>query len=84
MNIKQLLGKNVKFYRFQNNYSQEVLAEKLDISISYMSDIECGKCNVSLDLIEKIANHFNIPISVLFEENDTILPNKINSKDKLN
>lgn len=43
-----------------------------------MSDIECGKCNVSLDLIEKIAHLFEVPYPELFKENHYDLPDKIN------
>lgn len=78
VNIKQTLGKNVRYYRFQNQYSQQTLAELLDISVTYMSDIECGKCNVSLDLIEKIAHLFEVPYPELFKENHYDLPDKIN------
>ena len=78
MNLKQVLGKNIRYYRYQNHYSQQTLAELLDISVTYMSDIECGKSNVSLDLIEQIAHLFEIPYSKLFEVNEKTLPAKVN------
>lgn len=77
MNLKQVLGSNIRYYRFKNNYTQERLAELLDISTTYMSDIECGKRNVSLDIIERIAALFKIKYSDLFRTQKEELPNKI-------
>lgn len=77
MNLKQVLGKNIRYYRFKNNYTQEHLAELLDISTTYMSDIECGKRNVSLDIIEKVAALFEVKYSDLFRIQKEELPNKI-------
>ena len=79
MDLKRTLGRNIRYYRFQHSYTQERLAEMLDISTTYMSDIECGKSNVSLDLIEKIAYLFEIPFTSLFEESHITLPNKLNT-----
>lgn len=67
MTLKQVLGKNVRYFRFKNNLTQEKLAEFLDISVTYVSDIELGKSNVSLDLIEKIAHYFEQEYKELFE-----------------
>ena len=67
MSLKQVLGKNIRYFRLNQNYTQEKLAEFLDISVTYMSDIELGKSNVSLDLIEKIANFFELEYKDLFE-----------------
>ena len=78
MSLKETLGKNIRYYRYKNEYSQQTLAELLDISVTYMSDIECGKSNVSLDLIEKIAHLFELPYAKLFEQNEETLPKKIN------
>lgn len=77
MNLKQVLGRNIRYYRFKNNYTQERLAELLDISTTYMSDIECGKRNVSLDIIERISALFEIKYSDLFRSQKEELPNKI-------
>ena len=38
--IKTALGKNIKLIRNQRQYSQELLAEKADISITFLSNIE--------------------------------------------
>lgn len=82
MGIKEVLGKNIRYYRYKHKYSQQTLAELLDISVSYMSDIECGKANVSLDLIQKIAFLFEVSFDELFKVRNDILPEKISMLEK--
>jgi len=38
--LKEKLGKNIKFFRFRKQLSQADLAEKVQISITSLSDIE--------------------------------------------
>ena len=62
------LGKLVNFYRHQNQYKQEQLAEKIGITQSVLSDIENDKHIVSVPLLIKLAEIFNIPASALLPE----------------
>ena len=66
MNLKQTFGKNVKYYRFKNHYTQEKLASLVNTSPKYISRIELGQHNPSLDMIEKIAKALNIEPNKLF------------------
>ena len=63
----QFLGKNIKKYRLQNNYSQEFLAEKCDLSREYISRIESGQKYVSLKKIFMIAYILKVSINTLFD-----------------
>ena len=63
----QFLGKNIKEYRLQNNYSQEFLAEKCDLSREYISRIESGQKYVSLKKIFMIADILKVSINTLFD-----------------
>ena len=83
MSLKQVLGKNIRYFRLQNNLTQEKLAEFLDISVTYMSDIELGKSNVSLDLIEKIANFYELEYTELFTLREFHSLVKVNNKKDL-
>lgn len=69
--IKIRLGQRIKELRLRAGYSQEELAAKANLHRTYMSDIERGERNVSLENIEKIANALNAePRELLsFEEN---------------
>lgn len=48
--------------------SQETLALEAKVDRRYMSDIENGKRNVSLDVISRLASYFGVSISFLMEE----------------
>lgn len=50
---------------------QKELAKKLEISNSYLSEIESGDKTISMDLLEKYSQVFGIPAStfLLFREN---------------
>ena len=69
MNVKEQLGNRINELRLEKSLSQEKLALKANIDRAYMHMIEKGKTNVSIELIEKIANALEIEIRELFVEN---------------
>ena len=79
--LKKVFGKNVRFYRFQRNLTQEKLAELTDLSSRYISNIENGTGNVSLDTIEIIADVLEVNYSDLFSlDTKEIKERKVNMK----
>lgn len=80
MNLKTLLGKNVKYHRFRKNFTQEQLAEILGVSTNYIGRLERGQHNPSLTKIENIAKALDIkPFELFLERNDyDKLPNRVN------
>lgn len=66
--IKTVFGKNVKYYRFLKKLTQEQLAEKVDIDITSISDIECGSRGVQVETIAKLCNILEVKASQLFDE----------------
>lgn len=56
------IGKNIKEARIKKEYTQEVLAEKLDISDRYVSRIERGMTGMRLELLIRICNALEISI----------------------
>jgi len=64
MEVKQLIGLRIKNLRRSKGLSQEELAEKMGISPKYLSSIERGKENPTLDTFIKLAEALNIVISV--------------------
>jgi transcriptional regulator with XRE-family HTH domain len=40
--LKNVLGKNLKYFRFRRHFSQADLAAKADISVNFLSNIERG------------------------------------------
>ncbi len=69
MNSMQLVGLNTKWYRYQNNWTQEVFAEKTNFKMAYISTIETGNANLTCKNIDNIAKTFNIKPELLFEIN---------------
>jgi transcriptional regulator with XRE-family HTH domain len=62
------LGKKIHFYRKLNRLTQEKLAEKAELAPSYVSDVERGRVNISVDAVQRIAKAFGIRLRDLFEE----------------
>lgn len=58
--LRQILGLRVKEFRHASKLSQEAFADKCGFARSYMSRIERGKANLSLDAIEVIATTLEI------------------------
>jgi len=58
--IIDYLKENIKYYRKQKNFSQQILAEKSDISTSYVAEIELGRRHPSLQTLLKLANALDI------------------------
>jgi transcriptional regulator with XRE-family HTH domain len=55
----------LRLVRVFHDLNQTALAERLGISKSYLSEIEGGKKPVTLELLEKYAATFNMPLSSL-------------------
>lgn len=69
--MNPMLNEALKQIRLFHRLKQIELATELCISKSYLSEIESGRKSVSIELLEKYADHFSIPISslMLFSEN---------------
>jgi transcriptional regulator with XRE-family HTH domain len=70
--IKAILGANIKYYRKKQRFSQEQLAEKLEITAKHLSTIETGATFVSAELLEKFTRHLLVSASTLFYSVDEI------------
>jgi transcriptional regulator with XRE-family HTH domain len=67
MEIKKKFGEKIKILRLSKGWSQEKLALNADLDRTYIPSIEKGERNVSLNVIEKIANAFDIEIHQLLK-----------------
>jgi transcriptional regulator with XRE-family HTH domain len=55
MNIKKIIGANVRGYRKKLGYSQEKMAVKGDLTPEYISSVENGHENPKAETIVKLA-----------------------------
>lgn len=68
MAVQKLLGGKIRQLRLENGLTQEKLAEKINIeSPSYLSKIERGEASPSYELLERIADVFDLEIKDLFD-----------------
>ena len=68
--LYRIIGLNIKRYRERAKLTQIQLADRAQISISYLSKIEASGCDKSLSIsvLNQIANVLNIDITEFFKE----------------
>ena len=84
--IDKIFGKILKTYRLKNGYTQEVMAEKLGISLKYISRIENGYSGIKTRTLINYMNILGITPNTIFKElitNENI-QKQINISEKLN
>ena len=69
MNIKAVVGKNVRRYRELKGLSQEELAFDADLHRTYVSGVERGIRNPTVLIVAKLANALGVDSSKLLEFN---------------
>lgn len=68
MSLQEDLGRTIIRLRKEKGYSQEAFANEAGIDRRYMSDIENGKRNISIDILDRVCNKLGIKISEFFVE----------------
>ena len=61
-------GKAVRKFRNKKMLSQEDFADKCGLHRTYISDVELGKRNVSLENVERISDALDMSIADIFIE----------------
>jgi len=64
--ILEQFGTKVRHYRIKKKISQEELADKAELHRTYIGQIECGKRNVALRNVHKLAQALGVSIKDLF------------------
>lgn len=72
MSLQIDFGIAIQQLRKQRGLSQERLALEADIDRRYMSDVENGKRNISLDIMERIARKLGIEVSELIRQAEEV------------
>jgi len=66
MNTQEKIGQIVKRLRQERHLSQEQLSSQCGIDQHYISNIESGQRNVSVEVVERLASFFNLSLSSFF------------------
>lgn len=80
------LGKKIRLLRHQKGWSQEDVAQRLDISIPAFSKIETGITDVNLSRLNQISKLFGLSLVQLLSttdpEEDKQIQNKVQELEK--
>lgn len=73
MQFHEAFGKTIKQLRKERKLTQRVLAEKADLSIDYIHDIEHGIYNPTLNVVVSLAKALDLKPSELVEQTERVL-----------
>jgi len=80
--LRSLFSQNIKRYRQMKGWSQEKLAEKMEISTNYLSEIETERGWVSPFSLVKMANALGIDVYELFKPQEAVSASTIKTINK--
>lgn len=75
----KLIGTRLKQARQKKNYTQEKLAEELDVSIAFLSRVECGSLEISLKRLSQISEILGITEGYILNGASTSSENYLSS-----
>lgn len=64
---RRVLGGTIRARRKQAGFSQEKLAEKADLNPKYLSEVEGGQVNISVDAVARLAKALGTRVHDLTE-----------------
>ena len=64
--IQELVGNRIREIRKEKGFSQEELAARADLDRTYMTSVECGRRNISILNLHKIAKALGVTLEELF------------------
>jgi transcriptional regulator with XRE-family HTH domain len=73
------VGTKIRKKRIEKGFSQEFLAEKLNVSQGTLSNIESNKSKPDIEMLKKVSEFLEIDIYDLIEDNKLKQVNKDNS-----
>lgn len=74
-----IIGNRIKQARKSKGFTQENLAEKMDVSIAFLSKIETGKMHINLERLSQICNLLSVTEGEILngasvKSNDYLIP----------
>jgi len=70
VDIKLKVGQRIKELRLALKLSQEALANKADVDRTYMTDVENGRRNISVEVLERIVIALEVSYSEFFNSKE--------------
>ncbi len=60
MNLRYVVGENIRALRDDRDMAQDELAHLAEIHTTYLSGVETGKRNITLNVLERIAKALGV------------------------
>ena len=70
MDIKVKIGQRIKELRKNLEISQEALAYQAEVDRTYVTDVENGRRNVSVEILERLIKALNISFAEFFDSKE--------------
>ncbi|MFN8265403.1 MAG: helix-turn-helix transcriptional regulator [Chitinophagaceae bacterium] len=70
MDIKMKVGQRIKQLRKELALSQEALGLRAEVDRTYVTDVEAGRRNVSLEILERLIKALNISLAEFFNSKE--------------
>jgi XRE family transcriptional regulator, regulator of sulfur utilization len=80
--IEQTLGGSLRRLREQQGISLRALAERTNVSPSFLSQIENGQCSPSISSMEKIANALGVTLAQFFHSANQHVVNVVRASER--
>lgn len=68
MDVRQIMGKNMRRIRVAAGLSQDEIAVRMGVEQTYVSGLERGVRNPTLTTLDRAASALNVKITALLEE----------------
>jgi len=75
-----IIGKRIQEKRKSNGWTQEQLAEKLQVTVGYISQIERGITKVNLEMLGKLSNLYDCNVANLISDSNSESAQYMNSE----
>lgn len=66
MDLKEKVGLRIRQLRKEQELSQEALGYKAEVDRTYVTDLENGRRNVSLEILERLIKALGISVAEFF------------------
>lgn len=66
MDIKEKVGQRIRVLRKELELSQEALALKAEVDRTYVTDVENGRRNVSMEILERLVKALEVSFAEFF------------------
>ncbi len=77
-----MIGETLRLLRVFNDYTMTEMSQKVGLSQSYISELENGKKQPSLEIIEKYATVFDMKPSTVLLFSETLEIDQVDNQDK--